>query len=390
MLDKFDAIILDDGLQTIMQDVFGQSAQACFQCGACTATCPWGVVSDRSLSIREMMRRAQLGLGGAEESVWLCTECGLCIESCPRDVPIPDVFQAWRGWLWKKRQVEGGLASILWSIYWNGNPLSQPPSERMTWAEGLDVPIFDPDQHEYLLYIGCTASYDPRAQRIAKALVRVLDAAGCTYGVLGEAERCCGECVLRMGHRPYFEEIARENCVQFITAGVHKLITISPHCYDAFKNHYPESAELEPIHYSQYVNEAIRSGSLPVNAAPSLKLSFHDPCLLSRVNAEAETPRDVLGTFADLDFEELDRVGTETLCCGGGGGRMFLETLPGERFSDLRIQEACDHGTQILLTTCPLCISCLEDSRASMEVEHLEVLDLAEWVALTLDGFEGE
>ncbi|MGD8633882.1 MAG: (Fe-S)-binding protein [Anaerolineales bacterium] len=390
MVEKFDALPLDDGLQAVMQDVFGRSAQACFQCGACTATCPWGIVSDRSLSIREMMRRAQLGLGGNEDIVWLCTDCGLCIDSCPREVPIPDVFQAWRAWLWEKRQVEHGLASILWSIYWNGNPLSQPPSERMNWADGLDVPIFDSGQHEYLLYVGCTASYDPRAQKIARALVHIFDTAGCAYGVLGESERCCGECVLRMGHRPYFEEIARANSEQFVAVGAHKLITISPHCYDVFKNDYPASAELEPIHYAQFLKEILQSEDLNVNAVPSGTLSFHDPCLLSRANAEFETPREVLASVGDVHFEELDRIGAETLCCGGGGGRMFLETLPGERFSDLRVQEACEHGTQTLLTTCPLCISCLEDSRAAMGVEQLEVLDLAEWIAIALDGVEGD
>jgi len=390
MTENFDALILDDGLQAVMRDLFGQAVQACFQCGACTATCPWGVVSERQLSIREMMRRAQLGVGGSEGAVWLCTDCGQCVENCPRGVPIPEVFQAWRGWMWKDRKVEHGLASVLWSIYWNGNPLSQPPSERMNWAEGLEVPTYDPEKHEYLLYVGCTASYDPRAQKTAKALIQILDATGCAYGVLGEQECCCGECVLRMGHRPYFTEIAMQNMRQFKDAGVRKVITISPHCYDAFKNHYQDGEQLQTVHYTQYLRDALRSGSLTIEDGPAGCVSFHDPCLLSRANPEFDTPREILNYFEGMHFEELDRSGGETFCCGGGGGRMFLETLPGERFSDLRIEEARAHGTQMLITTCPLCVSCLEDSRAALDVGQLEVLDLAELVALNLGEAGGE
>lgn len=390
MADYLNALVLDDELHELMQSAFGFAAQACFQCGACTATCPWGLVSERTLSIREMMRRAQLGVDGANGDVWLCTDCGQCLENCPRGVPIPEVFQAWRGWRWRKHDVEPGLASILWSIYWNGNPLSQPPSERMNWADGLELQGFDPELHEYLLYVGCTASYDPRAQKTAKALIQILKASNCSFGVFGEQESCCGECVLRMGHHPYFLEIAGKNMAQFHAAGVRKVITISPHCYDAFKNHYPENEGLVPIHYTHYLRDALCAGNLQIKGTPTGRLSFHDPCLLSRANPEAGTAREILSFFEELQFEELDRTDGDTLCCGGGGGRMFLETLPGERFSDLRIEEAREHRTQKLVATCPVCIACLEDSRAAMEVEQLEVLDLAELVAANLMQAEGE
>jgi Fe-S oxidoreductase len=390
MTEEIDALLLDDELHEIMREVFGHAAQACFQCGACTATCPWGVVSERPISIRELMRRAQLGIDGSNESVWLCTDCGQCVEACPRSVPIPEVFRAWRGWLWKKRDAENGLPAVLWSIYWNGNSLSQPPSDRMNWAEGLNVPMFDPAKHEYLLFVGCTASYDPRAQKTARALVRILKASNCAFGVLGIQERCCGECVLRLGHQPYFEEIAEENTQLFRDAGVRNIITISPHCYDAFKNHYPSKSEIKAIHYSEYLREVLYSGNLELKSSPAGRLSFHDPCLLSRANPEFNTAREVLACFNDLQFDELEHSGEDTICCGGGGGRMFLETLPGERFSDLRIEEAITHGTQKLITTCPLCISCLEDSRASMGVDSLEVVDLAELISSALEPSKGD
>jgi Fe-S oxidoreductase len=336
------------------------------------------------------MRRAQLGIDGANSSIWLCTNCGQCVQTCPRDVPIPEVFRAWREWQWQQRETEGGLPAILWSIYWNGNPLSQPPSERMSWAEGRDVPLFEADEHEFLLFVGCTASYDPRAQKIAKAVVEILNAASCSYGVLGEQERCCGECVLRMGHRPYFEELALQNIHQFQKAGVMKIITISPHCYDAFRNHYPHGADLEVIHYADFVRDALASGMIELEPVSTGKHSFHDPCLMSRANNVSGVPREVLASFEGIEYVELESSGDATLCCGGGGGRMFLETLPGERFSDLRIEQTSAEGIQRLLTTCPLCISCLEDSRAALGVEGLEILDLAEFVASMIRYDEGE
>ncbi|MGD2162855.1 MAG: (Fe-S)-binding protein [Anaerolineales bacterium] len=390
MTDRLDALIIDESLQEAMQAVFGHSALACFQCGTCTATCPWAVISERPLSIRELMRRAQLGVDISDDSIWLCTDCGECVENCPRDVPIPEIIQAWRGWLWKNQEPEHGLNPILWSIYWNGNPLSQPPSERMNWADGMDVPIFDAEQHEYLLYVGCTASYDPRAQKTARALVRLLNEAGWAFGVLGEMERCCGECVLRLGHKPFFGEIAQANYEQFVSSGVQKIITISPHCYDVFKNHYPDAGSIEAIHYADFLQQALKAGTLTIDRIPDGKMSFHDPCLLSRINPEFEIPREILAHFDGCVFEELDRSGADSLCCGGGGGRMFLETLPGERFSDLRIQSARERGVQKLVTTCPLCISCLEDSRAAMGEESLEVMDLAELIASSIEDPQGD
>lgn len=380
-----DLLHIDDELHDVMRSVFGDAAQACFQCGACTATCPWGVVSERPWSIREIMRRAQLGIDETDENIWLCTDCGQCLQTCPRGVPIPEVIRAWRDWLWKNREVEDGLPTVLWSIFWNGNPLSQPPSERMNWAEGLDLQSYDHSSHEYLLYIGCTASYDPRAQKVARSVVRILQKTGAKFGVLGEQERCCGECVLRMGHRAYFEELAELNARQYRSQGVHKVITISPHCYDAFKNHYPDGdLALEAIHYTHYMQQIFAAQEVELPATYAGTISFHDPCLLSRANPEFEVSREILGTFEEIQFVELNQSRGNTLCCGGGGGRMFLETLPGERFSDARIEEARQQQIQTLVTTCPLCISCLEDSKAAIGAEEIEVLDLAELVVAAM------
>jgi len=378
-------IEIDDALWEELIEITDGKAAPCYQCGVCTAICPWGLVRDEPLSVRSIMRGAQLGLLEAEEAIWLCTACGQCEIYCPRGVPIVEVFQSLRQLLWEKRKTPAGLTPILWSVYWNNNPLSQPPSQRMDWADGLNLQIFDSTKHEILLYFGCTASYDSRAQSVARAIVEVLRAADVSFGILGEEEPCCGEAVLRLGHSPYFQDVAQHAVDIFEKFDVSKLIALSPHCYDVFRNHYPNINEsFEPLHYTEYIANLIEADRLALVGNLSSKISFHDPCLLGRVNELTDPPRAILETVPDAHVIEMPHSGPDTLCCGGGGGRMWMETPPGERFSDLRVQEALDVGADIIATACPLCISCLEDSIGSMGVTKLKVRDIAEIAQMAL------
>jgi len=378
-------IEIDDALWEELIEITDGKAAPCYQCGVCTAICPWGLVRDEPLSVRSIMRGAQLGLLEAEEAIWLCTACGQCEIYCPRGVPIVEVFQSLRQLLWEKRKTPAGLTPILWSVYWNNNPLSQPPSQRMDWADGLNLQIFDSTKHEILLYFGCTASYDSRAQSVARAIVEVLRAADVSFGILGEEEPCCGEAVLRLGHSPYFQDVAQHAVDIFEKFDVSKLVALSPHCYDVFRNHYPNINEsFEPLHYTEYIANLIEADRLTLVGNLSSKISFHDPCLLGRVNELTDPPRAILETVPDAHVIEMPHSGPDTLCCGGGGGRMWMETPPGERFSDLRVQEALDVGADIIATACPLCISCLEDSIGSMGVTKLKVRDIAEITQMAL------
>lgn len=378
-------IEIDDALWEELIEITDGKAAPCFQCGVCTATCPWGLVRGDHLSVRSIMRGAQLGLLEDQETIWLCTACGQCEIYCPRGVPIAEVFQGLRQLLWERRKTPAGLTPVLWSVYWNNNPLSQPPSQRMDWAEGLDLQEYDRSKHEILLYFGCTASYDNRAQSVARAIVQLLGAAGVSFGILGEEEPCCGEAVLRLGHSPYYQEVAQHAVDVFDKFGVGKLVALSPHCYDVFKNHYPPVNEsFEPIHYTEYIADLIEGDRLTFEGTLSSKITFHDPCLLGRVNTISHYPRVILETIPDAHIIEMTHSGPDTLCCGGGGGRMWMETPPGERFSDLRVQEALDVEADIIATACPLCISCLEDSVGSMGVTKLKVRDIAEIAQMAL------
>jgi Fe-S oxidoreductase len=377
------ALVLDDELWEQFIELTDGAAAPCFQCGVCTAICPWGSVREEPISVRQLMRQAQLGMVSENEGLWLCTACGQCEPYCPRGVPIVDVFRGLRYLAWERRQVLEGLPNVLWSVYWNNNPLFQPPSQRTAWVENGQLPDFDPDQHEFLLYVGCTSSYDRRAQNVARSLVKLLNASGAKYGVLGEDEPCCGEAVLSMGHSPYFDEIAAKATDVFQEHGVKKIVAISPHCYDVFQNHYDGLNDtVEVYHYTQLLAELVESGRLEFNASPGLRATFHDPCLLGRGNNEYEAPRKVLGAIPSLEMVEMEHTGIDSLCCGGGGGRMWMETEAGQRFSDLRVQEAVDVGAEVVVTACPSCIACLEDSAKAQGLKDLRVLDVAELAML--------
>lgn len=378
-MERIDAETLDDVVWHRLLQTSGGAAAACFQCGVCTATCPWGLVREEALRVRHLMREAQLGRLGASEAAWLCTACGECEQVCPRQVPVADVFRSLRGLMWERREVPEGLPSVLWSMHWNRNPWSQPPSQRMRWAEGLHLPAFDPKEHEILLYIGCTAAYLPRAQKIARSVVRVLRTAGVPFGVLGVDEPCCGEAALSLGHAAYFDDLAAATSAFLDQRGARTLVTISPHAFDVFANHYPsETRSFEPVHYVSYLAGLVESGRLKPGETAPRKVTYHDPCLLGRRGRDVESARTILRSIPGLSLVEMEHNRSQATCCGGGGGRMWLETPRGERFADLRLREAEATGADVLATACPFCVFMLEDSLRERAVRGLHVLDIAE------------
>ncbi len=384
-METVDHLVLDDELWEELLALTDGEVTPCFQCGVCTASCPWGLVRGETFSVRKLIRKAQLGVVDEQEELWLCTTCSQCEPYCPRGVHIVEVIQALRYLMWKRRTTLEGLPSLLWSVYWNNNPWFQPPSQRAQWAVTLDLPDYDPDQHDVLLYVGCTASYDRRAQNLAHSLIQIFRALKVPYGVLGEKEPCCGEMVLRLGHLTYFMEIAEAGAKIFRERRVGKLVAISPHCYDVFLNHYPEVNEsFKPFHYTEYLASILDWDELPFQTSFDRKVTYHDPCFLGRRNQHYEAPRKVMENIPGLTLVEMENYGPEGLCCGGGGGRMWMETDPNERFSDLRVQEAASTGASVIATACPYCITYLEDSIKSLHIEGLEVLDIAEIAAEVL------
>ncbi len=372
-------ILLDDARWDRVLIATKGEAAACFQCGTCTATCPWGLVAGPSIGVRSVMREAQLGTDGWADAVWRCTTCGACESRCPHQVPVSEVMLGLRSLAWHDREVPSGLPTVLWDLHWDGNPWGRPPSERSRWAAGLDIPRFDPAVHEVMLYVGCTASYDNRAQKIARAVVSLLRTAGVSFGTLGDDEPCCGDPVRSLGNAAYLQQVVETNVKTFQEHGVANVVTVSPHCYDTFSRHYPVlDGQLQFRHYSQLLRDLAQSGKLAFEGAVDKPVTFHDPCYLARHHDETEAPRAILAAIPGLALNEMERSREDTLCCGGGGGRMWMETPAGERFADSRVREAAGTGAELLVTTCPHCVACLEDAITVGQVAGLKVIDLAE------------
>ncbi|MBN1278052.1 MAG: (Fe-S)-binding protein [Deltaproteobacteria bacterium] len=359
----------------------GDAFKLCFQCGLCDTVCPWNRVRD--FSMRKLVREATFGLTDIEsEEMWLCTTCGRCPQRCPRDVRQIDSGVALRRIATEYGVFPSSVKSvrtIRGSLVGEGNPLSEDRKKRADWSQGLSVNTFTQGM-EYLYFAGCYPSYDPRLKKVAQATARILQKAGVDFGILGEKESCCGESIRKTGDEEVFQLLAKDNIKTFIENGVKKIIVSSPHCYHTFKNEYPEfMVHFEIVHMSQLLFELIKEGRLEINKEYVKKVTYHDPCYLGRHNGIFDEPREVLKSVPGLEFYELPESRFDSLCCGAGGGRVWMETQKGERFSDLRIEQAVDVGAEELVTCCPYCITMFEDSRLTMGVdEKIEIKDITE------------
>jgi Fe-S oxidoreductase len=359
----------------------GDNFKRCFQCGLCDVVCPWNKVTE--FSMRKLVREATFGLTDIEsEEMWRCTTCGRCPQRCPRDV----------------KQIESGIAlrriateygvfpssvkpirTVSGSLVGEGNPLNEERAKRANWAEGLGVKPFA-EGMEILYFPCCYLSYDPRLKKVARATATLLNAAGVDYGILGSQENCCGESIRKTGDEDVFRRLAKENIKAFIDNGVKKILVSSPHCYHTFKNEYPEfKVNFEVVHISQFLLQLLNEGKLEIKQEYAKKVTYHDPCYLGRHNGIYDDPREILKKIPGLAFSELPEKGVDSLCCGMGGGRIWMETVKGERFSDLRVEQAVGVGAEELVTFCPYCITNLEDSRLVLNYgEVLQVKDITE------------
>ncbi len=359
----------------------GEAFKLCYQCGLCDTVCPWNRV--RNFSMRKIVRQATFGLTEIEsEEMWRCTTCGKCPQLCPRGVKIIECGVSLRR-IATEYGVFPGCAepvpAISESIKGEGNPLREQRKERANWAEGLGVKTFT-EGMEYLYFPGCYLCYDPRLKKVARATAEILEKAGIEFGILGEAENCCGESIRKTGDEELFKRLARENIKTFIDNGVKKILVSSPHCYHTFKNEYPEfMVNFEVVHISQYIFELICRGKLDFTGECRKRVTYHDPCYLGRHNGIFDEPREALKKIPGIELVEMADSLADSLCCGGGGGRIWMETVKGERFSDLRVGQAVAAGAQVLVTSCPYCITNFEDSRLNLEnSDVIEIKDITE------------
>ncbi len=360
----------------------------CMQCGLCTSLCPWRLVpgeTSEKFSIRKMLRLGQMGMEGFEDEVILfaCSTCGMCQMNCPRGVKIIDNVRAMRTSIVSGGMAPANLRPILGSAHANGNPWAGPREKRTDWQKDLDVPKFQPDT-EYFLFVCCHSCYDPRSTKIARSIVNLLKAAGISFGVIGEEESCCGESMRKLGDEELFQKLAQSNIELFNSKGVKKIITTSPHCYWTFTQEYPSlGGEWEVIHYSQLLAKLLEEGKLKLSKEVSKKkIAYHDPCYLGRHSGIYDAPRELLKAVPGASVIELERNRELSLCCAGGGGRIWAEVPMGERFGELRILDAVEKGAEMLTTACPYCMNMLMDACKSLNKQDvLEITELSEVLA---------
>lgn len=318
------------------------------------------------------------------EILFSCTACGNCVEHCVFSAFKEDLlnaFTAGREEMVDRGCVPESVANYLRAIHTCGNPYNSPEADRGNWADGLDVEPYS--GQEYLFYVGCPGSYDPRGQKMARAVARLLLKWGVDFGILGEEERCDGNEVRALGETGLFEQLARENIAKLKAAGVEKIVALSPHGFHALKNEYPKFGEsFETYHYPQVLAGLLAKGEFGRGDGP-LRVTFHDPCYLGRHNKDYVTPRTLLGALPGIELVEMDRAMADALCCGGGGGNFFTDLLGGgaDSPSRVRVREAAGTGAQVLAVACPKCAVMFEDAIETEDLGgRLRVMDIAEIV----------
>jgi len=400
---------------------------ACTRCGRCVEVCP-STGAGESFSPREFIAAVREDLllrhdplksldwfarwsdsrktekpDLDPQMVWHCTSCRACLEVCPVYVATPKVIERARS-----RVVEDGtqvpplLSQTLEKLYKYNNPWEASKKNRAKWSQDLEIPDLTKTGEEDALcyFVGCTTALDTRAQDLARSFAWILTHAGVPFGTLGKNEPCCGDIARRVGEDGLFEEQMESCLALFERNNIRRVVTSSPHCFHTFRNEYPTCQALRPPdekvhfdvrHYTQVIGELVSEGSIRFEKRLNIKVTYHDPCYLGRHNRIYDAPRKVIRSIPGIELVEMSHNRANSLCCGGGGGRMWQQDLDSKiKMSEIRVREAADTGAEIVITACPLCLIMLEDARKTASLEDtLRVMDLNELVVMAL-GLQSE
>jgi len=392
------------------------SLDACMECGRCEEACP-AFATDKPLSPKKVVQdlKALMGLNLAQhatrittgdaagashqralhdetiqpETLWSCTACSACVRVCPVRIDPLTLLTDLRRNRVGEGAVSGTAATALRRMQSSGNPWGLPAAERANWSEGIGAPtVKDNPGFELLYWIGCAGSYDRRAQRVARAVVKLLKHANVNFAILGREEKCTGESARRLGDEFLFQELAQANIATLAKYNVRKIITHCPHCLNSLLKDYAQfGGNYEVIHHTQFLERLLTEGRLKTDGASSSDvITYHDPCYLARVNGIHDSPRDILKAVAGgsrltaREIREMPRNRDKTFCCGAGGGRMWMEEDPKKRVCSTRAREALDTGAKTVAVGCPFCLTMMTDGVAAQS-DSAKVMDVAEILA---------
>lgn len=399
-IEQFGATKMEDLQWYQLMDAY-----ACIMCLRCQEVCPaYNTGKPLSPAALEINKRYYFNEHGtefaqgaeteqplweyviSEEAVFSCTTCGACVEVCPvGNEPMRDIMDIRRSLVLMENTFPDQWQQAFRGMERTMNPWNVPPSERMKWAEGLEVPtIEDNPEPEVLWWVGCAAATDARVQKVARAFAKILNAAGVNYAVLGEQETCCGDSARRAGNEYLFFELASANVEMLNEINPKRIVTICPHGLHTLKNEYPQfGGHYDVVHHSQFIEELLKDGKIQLDAEGLGKITFHDPCYLGRHNGQYEAPRFVLQQ-AGGELVEMAHSKNLSLCCGAGGAQMWKEEEGTKRINLVRYAEAQAVGAETVAVGCPFCMIMLNDASKEAGEGAPPVQDIAEIVAIHL------
>ena len=387
---------------------------ACAVCGRCTDVCPAHLTGKQlsPMHIVENLKDHMVAIGHqgernpehveptpilngqdgviSEASIWDCLNCGACMEECPVTVEhVPTIMDMRRHLLLEESKAPESAMTALLSMEQRGHPWRGTQYSRTDWAEGLEVPtLAEKPDAEILFWVGCTPALEQRSQAIARSMAKVLKAAKVDFAILGDEETCTGDPARRMGNEYLFQILAAQNIETMTRYNVKKVVTICPHCFNTMKNEYPQlGGNFEVLHYSQFVDQLIKKGSIKPVKMMNVTMAYHDSCFLGRHNGIYDEPRDVAKAIPGLKLVEMGSHCRERgFCCGAGGGHMWIEESQGERVNHVRTDQFLETGAQTVGVSCPFCLQMMtEGIEAKGMASEKDAKDVLEILAESLD-----
>ncbi len=363
------------------------SLDACMECGRCTEVCPANRVGkplDPRAVVQAIRGAAVTGenvpAAITEEALWACTTCNACVEACPVLIRHVDLIVDARRNLVAEGHLSGTAATMLRQTASAGNAFGAA-GDREAWMSGLSVPLArEKRTFDVLFWVGCAGATDPGAIRTTQAVATLLGKAGIDFACMGNEEKCTGDPARRVGDEFQFQEMAMGNVAAMGQYEFKTIVTACPHCLNTLKNEYGQfEGKYRVVHHSQLLAELVAQGKLQ-GATGGQTVTYHDPCYLARVNGIADAPRFLLGAGKGqpLRMVEPEHRGVKTLCCGAGGGRMWMEEPPEQRPGNSRAEELLATGAKTVALACPFCRIMLDASIKQVTDEEIRLVDLAE------------
>jgi Fe-S oxidoreductase len=320
-----------------------------------------------------------------ENELWSCTTCNACVQECPAMIEhVDDIVQMRRNLTMIASEVPQGVKRVLEGIERAGNPWRLPARERTAWAEGLDVPVMaEKEEVEVLYWVGCAPSYDERSKKVARAFVQLMQQAGIDFAILGDEETCNGDPARRMGEELLYQTQVQQNIETMKQYKFKKVVTTCPHCFNTIKNEYPQfdaGLDYEVIHHSDLLAQLVAAGKLKPTTRIEETVVYHDPCYIGRYNDIYDAPRQLLQSIPGIDLVEApERNRERAMCCGGGGGNVWMEGWGTKGIAVIRMDQLTVKEPQTLAMGCPFCMVMFEDAaKTTGRDETLKRRDVAE------------